>query len=61
MMLEFGEMIVFAFAREHVQIEQPQRFAGGGVGHGVELQIGNPLVGGLDLLEFQAENALVNA
>ena len=54
---ELGEVIVFALAREHVEVEQPERLAGLGVGDGVELQVADPFVGRLDALEFQAEDA----
>ena len=57
---ELGEVIVFAFAREHVEVEQAERLAGLGVGHGVELQVADPFVRRLDALELQAEDALVD-
>ena len=49
---ELGEMIVFALAREHVEIEQPERLAGLGVRDGIELQVADPLVGRFDALEL---------
>ena len=58
---EVGEVVVFALAREHVEVEQAQRLAGLGVGDGVELQVANPFVGRLDPLELQAEDGLVDA
>ena len=57
---ELREVIVFAFARKHVEIEQAERLAGFRVGDGVELQIADPFVRRFDALEFQAEDALVN-
>src|SRR5579884_4395037 len=36
---ELGEVIELPLAREHVQIKQSQRFAAGGIGDDVELQV----------------------
>ena len=41
---KFSKVIVFAFTREHVEVEETEWFAGSRVGHGVHLQIVNPLV-----------------
>ena len=60
MMPNSREVIVFALARKHVEIEQAERLAGLRVGHGVKLQVADPFVRRFDALEFQAEDALVN-
>ena len=57
---EFGEVIVFAVAREKIEIKHPQRLAGLGVGHRVKLQVAHPFVRRFDALKLQAKDALVN-
>ena len=58
---ELRKVIVFALAREHVEVEQPERLTGLGVGDGVKLQTANPFVGRFDALEFEPEDVLVDA
>ena len=57
---EFGEVVELSFARKHVEIKHAKRFAGGGVGHHVELEIVDPFVGRVNFLKLQTEDALIN-
>src|SRR5258708_13820012 len=57
---ELCEVIEFSFARKHIEIKHPERFARGGIGHHVKLEIFGPFVRCGDLLEFQTNNALLN-
>ena len=49
---ELGEMVVFAFARKEVQIEQSKRLAGFGVAYRVKLEVADPFVGRFYALKF---------
>ena len=57
---KLGEVIKFSFAREHIEIKHAERFAGGGVGYHVKLEIVDPLVRRFDFLKLQTKNALVD-
>ena len=57
---ELCEVIEFSFARKHIEIKHPERFARGGIGHHVKLEIFDPFVRCGDLLEFQTKDALIN-
>ena len=57
---ELREVIEFSFARKHIEIKHPERLARGGIGHHVKLEIVDPFVRRGDLLELQAEDALIN-
>ena len=54
-------MIEFSFAREHIEVKHPERFATGGIRHQIKLEIIDPFVGGGDLFKFQTKDVLVNA
>src|SRR5437762_4680488 len=56
---ELGEVIEFSFARKHIEIKHPERLAGGGIGHHVELEIVDPFVRRSDLLKRQTKDALI--
>ena len=56
-----SKVIVLAFAGEHVEVKEAQRLVGFGIRDRIELQVANPFVGRLDLLEFEAKDALVDA
>ena len=49
---ELREVIVFAFAREHVEIEQAERLAGFRVTHAVELEVADPFIRRGERVEF---------
>ena len=57
---ELGEVIEFSFARKHIEIKHPERLAGGGIGHHVELEIVDPFVRRSDFLKLKTKDALIN-
>src|ERR1044071_1412948 len=57
---ELGEVIEFSFARKHIEIKHPKRFARGSIGHHIKLEIVDPFVRRGNLFELQTEDALIN-
>src|SRR6266542_2287872 len=56
---ELGEVIEFSFTREHIQIKHPKRFASGGIGDHVKLEVVDPFVRHGNFFELQTKDVLI--
>ena len=53
-------MIEFPFAWKHIEVKQAEWLAGRGIAHDKELEIIDPFIRHGDLIEFQAEDVLID-